>query len=217
MLKSIDMTTWKRREQFHFFKEFDNPFFNICADVDVTRLLTFTRTHELSFSVAALFLSTKAANHIEEFRCRIRDAGVLVHDVIHAGSTVLLPDETFGFCYFHFSENFPTFHRDATAKLQAFVRTENKFDPHDERDDLVHYSIIPWISFSSFAHARRRRRTDSIPKIVFGKYQEVGGATRMPVSVEVHHALADGLHVGKFYALFQEYLDTPQDHLAQQV
>ena len=29
----------------------------------------------------------------------------------------------------------------------------------------------------------------------------------MPVSVEVHHALVDGLHVGRFYEMFQARLD----------
>jgi chloramphenicol O-acetyltransferase type A len=31
----------------------------------------------------------------------------------------------------------------------------------------------------------------------------------MPVSVEVHHALVDGLHVGRFYEAFQRGLDRP--------
>jgi len=215
--KSISLHTWKRHNQFQFFKEFDNPFFNICADVDVTRLLAFKARHDASFSIAALFLATRAANHIEAFRYRIRGDKVIVHDVIHAGSTILLPDETFGFCYFHFSENFHTFHQAAEVALREFKKAENKFDPHDERDDLIHYSIIPWVSFSAFAHAKRFRREDSIPKIVFGKYHETGGAMKMPVSVEVHHALADGLHVGKFYSLFQEYLDAPENHLAHEV
>ena len=30
---------------------------------------------------------------------------------------------------------------------------------------------------------------------------------KMPVSIEVHHALADGLHVGRYLERFQELLD----------
>jgi chloramphenicol O-acetyltransferase type A len=67
--------------------------------------------------------------------------------------------------------------------------------------------VIPWVAFTSFAHARRHGTEDSVPKIVFGKRHERGGRHRMPVSVEVHHALVDGLHVGRFFEGFQERLD----------
>jgi len=31
----------------------------------------------------------------------------------------------------------------------------------------------------------------------------------MPLNVQVHHALMDGLHVGRFYAKVQDDLDAP--------
>jgi chloramphenicol O-acetyltransferase type A len=48
-----------------------------------------------------------------------------------------------------------------------------------------------------------------VPKIVFGRHREAGGRRWMPVSVEVHHALVDGLHVGRFFERFQALLDDP--------
>jgi chloramphenicol O-acetyltransferase type A len=66
------------------------------------------------------------------------------------------------------------------------------------------------VPFTSFSHARRWGTEDAVPKIVFGKHREIGGRRHMPVSVEVHHALVDGLHVGRFYEAFQARLDTPR-------
>jgi chloramphenicol O-acetyltransferase type A len=43
--------------------------------------------------------------------------------------------------------------------------------------------------------------------MVFGKMFDDGPRRKMPFSVEVHHALVDGLHVGRFFNLFQEKLD----------
>src|SRR5215831_17811010 len=34
----INLDTWKRREHFQIFSRLANPFWSICADVDVTRL-----------------------------------------------------------------------------------------------------------------------------------------------------------------------------------
>lgn len=210
MPRYLDIQTWNRREHFYFFKKYELPFFNICAEVDVTALQRHVKEHGLSFFVAALYLSTKAANTIEPFRYRLRGERVLLHDVIHAGSTVLLPNEAFTFCYFDYTPNFNAFHAAAKHKLAQIANGGQEFEPREDRDDLVHYSMIPWLSFTSFAHARKLNAEDSIPKIVFGKYHEVEEKLMMPVSVEVHHALLDGLHVGKFFELFQRELLQPE-------
>ncbi len=209
----LDLENWNRKQHFYFFKDYDHPFFNICAEVDVTRLLAYTKEHQQSFFVALLFLSLRAANSIPELRYRIRGERVLVHDVIHAGSTVLNSDETFSFCYFDYDGNFQTFNREATQKLEKYAQGFKSLEPGDNRDDLIHYSVIPWISFTSFAHARKYGANDSVPKIVFGKYYDEAGAKKMPVSVEVHHALMDGIHVGKFFEEFQALLQNPQEFL----
>jgi chloramphenicol O-acetyltransferase type A len=32
----------------------------------------------------------------------------------------------------------------------------------------------------------------------------------MPLSVQAHHALMDGIHMGRYFTLVQEYLDCPE-------
>ncbi|MFN2280316.1 MAG: CatA-like O-acetyltransferase, partial [Anaerolineales bacterium] len=51
---------------------------------------------------------------------------------------------------------------------------------------------------------------DSVPRFAWGKYQEADGRMKMPLSVQGHHALMDGLHAGIFYQRFQELLDRPE-------
>ncbi|MDX1624717.1 MAG: CatA-like O-acetyltransferase [Gemmatimonadota bacterium] len=206
--RRLDLDAWERREHFAFFRDYDQPFFNLCAEVDVSSALARCRGGGgPSFSVTVLFHSTAAANGVEAFRYRIRGDGVVVHDVIHAGTTVLRPDGTFGFAYVDYEGSLEAF---AEAAEEAFVsarRSDRALDPRDERDDLIHHTVIPWIAFTSMAHARRHDPEDSVPKISFGRYHGDEGAERMPVSVEVHHALMDALHVGRFLDSFQERLD----------
>ena len=98
MPRYLDMAAWNRREHFAFFKDYDSPFFNICAQMDVTNLRVLTRrAPEYSFSLAYHFISTKIANELESFRYRRRGDQVLVHDKIHAGSIIMLDDERFTF------------------------------------------------------------------------------------------------------------------------
>jgi chloramphenicol O-acetyltransferase type A len=54
---------------------------------------------------------------------------------------------------------------------------------------------------------------DSIPRIAWGKYFEENGKIKLPLSVQVHHALVDGLHVGQYFNAIQEILDNPLKYL----
>jgi len=210
----LDIETWHRRQHFEFFKSFDNPFFNICANVDVAPLVGLTRAAKsLSFFLTYLFLSMKAANEVEPFRYRLRGDRVFVHDRIHAGTTLLLADESFTFVYFDYDSDFEVFHARAEAAVASAQAGASRLDQRDGEDDLIHHSVIPWIAFTSFSHARNWRRLDSIPKIVFGKRHENGERILMPVSVEVHHALMDGLHVGRYFEKFESYCANPRSAL----
>ena len=205
----LDLETWSRREHFYFFRAYDNPYFNLCADVDITTLKLQSRERaELSLSLALFFASLKAANGVEPFRYRIRDQRVWVHDTIDCGSTVLRPDDSFGFGYFPFVDAFSSFSEQGRRELDR-VKGRTDLEPSSDDDNVIHYSVIPWVSFTSFSHARRWNTDESIPKLVFGKYFERDGRWLMPVSVEVHHSLMDGLHVGRFFEAFQALLDDP--------
>ena len=210
----LDTETWSRRDLFRLFKEYDAPSFNVCADVDAGRLLDFARARRLSFFVTYHYLSTKAANELEPFRYRLRGGRVLVHERVDAGAVLLLADESFTFVYFDYTEDFAAFHESAVAIVERARAEPPGLDARAERDDLIYHSVIPWVSFTSISHARDSRRQNGIPKIAFGKYREAGGRVSMPVSVEVHHALMDGLHVGRYFERLQGYFDDPESALS---
>lgn len=205
--RPLDLEAWSRRAHFEFFRDYDQPFFNLCADVDVSGVVAAARDPRApSFFVTTLFHSLAAANEVEEFRYRIREKGVVVYETIDAGSTVLREDGTFGFAYFDWDPDPAAFAAAASPVLDRARRQTGPLDPRDDRDDLIHYTVIPWISFTGFQHARRRDPSDSTPKIAFGRYHGPAGDVQMPVSVEVHHALMDALHVARFLEAFQRRL-----------
>jgi chloramphenicol O-acetyltransferase type A len=153
--------------------------------------------------LAYLFVSLKAANEIEAFRYRLRGKRVLIHDTIHAGSTVLNQDETFSFCYFSYFGLFAEFYRNAQYVLEQHYAQKAHLEPRDNQDNMIHYSILPWFRFSSISHPRRFHTEDSVPKIVFGKFHEQDNRWFLPISISAHHSLVDGIHVGKYLELIQ--------------
>lgn len=206
MFKVLDIERWPRRSAYEFFKDYADPFFNITANVDVTRLDEFCRANDLRFSLAALFHAIQAVNEIREFRLRLIGDEIVEFETIHATQTILNDDESFSFCYFENRETVFDFDTAGKAALEKYKRLKT-FDVESDRLDLVYCSVIPWISFTSFKHASRLYRRQTVPRIVFGKMFNENGVVKMPVSVEVNHAMVDGLHVGRFFTIYQQKLN----------
>lgn len=210
----IDLDTWPRRELFEFYRDFDKPYFNVCTRLDVTNLLQELAKHPgVSVALTYHYFILKAANEIEQFRYRLRNGRVLVHDVINGGTTLMLPNETFTLVYFDYADTFAEFIGPAQRAVEE-TKKDGGFRPRHEDDARIHCTTLPWIAFTSFSHARNWRREDSVPKISFGKFIRENDRTLMPFSVEVHHALVDGLHVGRYIERIEEMLAQPEAYLS---
>lgn len=216
MPEYLDVTNWARRDLFEFFRGYDNPYFNICTRLDITSMLAHLKSRpSVSISLAFHYVALRAANETEPFRYRLRDGKVLVYDIVHGGTIVLQPNESFNFAYFDYQEDFGKFIREAQESVDEAARVNQPLQP-DPSENRLHFTVLPWVSFTSFAHARNLGLEESIPKIAFGKFFEENGRTLLPFSVEVHHALMDGLHVGRYVTRVQALLDSPETTFAME-
>ena len=207
MGRYIDLDEWRRREHFGWFREYEKPHFSIAAEVDVSACYAALRDEEASFTVRVLFAAMQAANAVEAFRLRLRGDQVWCHDAVGIGCTVLRPDRTFGFAYFAHDTSFARFAADGRNEMERARSGATLTDEREGDDATLHATVLPWIRFTSFTNAMRR--ADSVPKLTFGKRYAQGGAWRMPVCVEVHHALVDGIDAGEFFQHFQDRLSDP--------
>jgi chloramphenicol O-acetyltransferase type A len=62
-------------------------------------------------------------------------------------------------------------------------------------------------------HPLQLSPADSFPRFAWGKFFAEGERLKMPLSVQGHHALMDGLHVGQYYEVIQSYFDDPESVL----
>lgn len=209
----IDQTNWPRREQFELFKTFGSPYFSITADVDITAY-----RHSLPqggrFTIGLVHALAAAANAVPEFRQRIRGADIIEFETVHPSIIVLNEEEAFRFCAFPFTANYAKFAKDAPALMVRAQAATSLFDFKDQ-DDFLFLTGLPWISFTGVMHAAPTQAPDSVPRIAWGKYRELGGRTMMPLNVQVHHALVDGIHVSRFYAKVEEILSRAAEWLPQ--
>jgi chloramphenicol O-acetyltransferase type A len=206
--RKIDVDTWDRRTVFNFFRTFTEPYHGICVRVDCTHTYHYAKQQNLSVFLSLLHRSLVASHLVENLRTRIVAGDVWLYDRINGGSTVDRPNGTIGFGYYPFHEDVRDFVRSASLEVER-VRQRDDLERRAELN-LIRYSVLPWLDFTSLSHARDLSREDSAPRITYGKITEAAGRRSMPVSIHVHHALADGLHVGQFVDHFQNLLDNPE-------
>lgn len=203
----LDLNTWNRREHFEFFTQFEEPFFGVCIELDCTRAYERAKALPCSFFLYYLHASMVAANAVEPFRYRIENNNrVAVYNEVHASSTVGRPDGTFGFSFIPHHPDFRSFEVGAKAEV-ARVRAATGLCLPERRADVLHYTALPWLAFTSMSHARSFSAGDSVPKIAFGQVHQKAGRRVMPVSIHVHHALMDALHISQFVDKFQQLLN----------
>jgi chloramphenicol O-acetyltransferase type A len=201
----LDLKTWKRRQHFNLFRAYEQPYFSVCVDVDASAV--WRRSHRAGgppFFLTSLFAMLTAVNATEAFRLRIRKRGLWLHDRVAVGPTLLKPDHTFAFARLEASDSLEQFLAYGGKAIAAASRRQALEPRQGKDDDIVYQSSLPWIRFTSFTNAIGSR--DSIPRIVFGKCVSSGRRHLLPVSVEVHHAVVDGLDVARFLERFQHEL-----------
>ena len=206
MKRKIDVESWERKELFEFFKGFSEPFWGITANVDANIAYRRAKEQHVSFFLYYLYQSLRAANQTKEFHYRIEDGEPVYYSVVNGSATINRNNGTFGFSYIPYKESFAEFLPLALAEI-ARVQSTSKLMPDILDNSIIHYSSVPWVSFTSVSHARHFEFPDSCPKITFGKLIEQGDKLLMPVALHGHHALMDGLHAGNYLDLFQQFLN----------
>lgn len=194
----LNTHTWARREAFEYFRGFDKPYFSVCVRLDAAALKAAAAARGASFTLACHFIALRLANVHEALRYRLEGGRVRVHPAVHGSTTVLRDDESFGFATLQHTADFAAFCTQGAAAMAAVRTRQRPFEPDIDEAALVHFTTLPWLHFTSFSHARNWGREDSVPKIAFGRLQPEGPCLWLPFSVEVHHALMDGLHLGRY-------------------
>ena len=205
----LDIENWNRKEHFLFFKQMEEPFFGITTTVDCTKGYQTAKQLGTSFFVYYLHKTIVAVNTIEPFRYRIIDEAVYIYDTIDVSATIMRTDNTFGFSLIQYSPDFDVFATNALKEIERIQTTKGLFTREFPLDNLIHFSAVPWVNFTSLSHARSFTLEDSCPKISFGKMMiDAAGKRTMPMSVHVHHGLMDGFQVGQFVDYFQDLMNS---------
>jgi chloramphenicol O-acetyltransferase type A len=213
-MRNIEIEDPHRRRHLDFFLGMESPHFSIVSPVPVTPLLEFIADHKLHFTGTIVYLISRVANEVREFRWRIRGNLIVEHDVVHPSFTVDTKDsDVFSFCYVDFDEDYTAFAA-ALRKAQQLMHGAPSLEDEAGRDDYLFMSAIPWVHFTGFTHPMHTPSRDSVPRFAWGKVRTTAGEALMPLNVQAHHAVVDGRHMGMFFERINAYCAAPQTFIS---
>ena len=200
----IDISTWSRRGNFEFFRDFINPNLGVTVRVDASHAYRTAKTNGVSFFLSYFYAILGAVNEIEEFHYRFdQDDNIVYYDRIDGLAPIRVEEkDNFAEMVFPFAEDFDTFCQTAREVITLAAST----DPYEQAETMTDYNVIlvsalPKLDFTSFCNTQRDRRGNDYPLCVIGK---MGDNKTMPISITVHHGFADGEHISRFFEIVQE-------------
>ena len=195
------MNTYPRRDHFAHFCAMAYPYVGVTVDADVTDLLALCREKGYSFYLLVLHAVALAADEVPAFRQRIDHGDIIAFDACPTSHTELKPDGTYAYCTLRHHMPLADYLAKAEA-ARAAVRESGSIEEEDDVQSMYFISTLPWLHYTQLVSPVACGE-ESNPRITWGKYQpDAAGRMMMPLSVLVHHALADGLHIAKFYEAF---------------
>ena len=193
----IDMSTYARRAHFEYFLSMGYPYVGSTVEVDVTPLHERAKAQGESFFLHMLYAAGRAANDVPELRQRIEGNGILQYAHCLTSHTVMKPDGTYAYCQADPGLSWPEFYAQ-TSRRQALAREQGGLAEEGDLLELLFVSCLPWVHYTALVQPVPFP-ADSNPRITWGKYEQQDGRVRMPVTLLAHHALVDGIHIGRFY------------------
>lgn len=207
MFHPISLENWPRAETYRHFMEEVPCTYSMCVNLDISRFLPVVREKGLKFFPTFLYGLSLVVNRHREFRMRLDEQGNPGYfDQVNPCFTVFHPEqECFSNVWTQFEPDFDTFYQRYLEDMAEFgEKTESK--PMEE-GNTFDVSCIPWASFTGFNLNLPKAYGYFAPIFTVGKYFEESGKIKLPLAIQVHHAVCDGFHVSRLVNELQEWAD----------
>ena len=198
--RKISLEKWKRAGIFKHFIEDVRCVISVTADINVTGVLPFCKAEGRRFYPTFIYIVSKAVNSREEFKMGYNEKSeLIVWDEVSPSYPVFHPeDELFTRLVTTYSPDFSTFYQRILADMEKHKDARGHEITYAEQNTFD-VSCLPWLHYNTLDLHIFDSGTYLAPVITWGKYRRQGSGYTMPLTIQIHHAVADGFHIARFY------------------
>lgn len=208
----IDMDTWDRKDCFNHFFNNAKCTYSITVNIDITNLYNYIRMNKLRFYPTFTWVVSKAINNYQQFKMAFNKENNLGFFDEIGPSYSVLNDKTKVMSDLYTSHNniFFNFYEDMVNSLGRYKKDTN-FTTQFQNNFFI-ASCLPWFNYTSFNVNNEGSSPFLFPMVTWGKFFEEGNKILMPVTIQVHHAVADGYHCSLFFSDVKEISSNPEQY-----
>ena len=211
----IDINQYYRRGVFRHFSEDCKCSVSMTCRVDVTELYAYSRRTGTKFYIDFLYLLSKVLNSREDYRMSYlyQTKELIVYDKINPTQYIFHEDtETCSPVYTEYFPDYRTFYQVCEKDIEKAKQTREYGLDSENHPNWFDASYVSWMSYDSLHIELPDGYLYFMPIVNWGKFREENGRLRMPVSVRMNHAAADGYLISKVFLLLEEEIG----HIAQE-
>lgn len=204
----VDIDEWSRGSLFQFYIEKMRIVMSLTVDINVALLITYTKKNDLKFYPAMIWVVSKVINSHDEFKYSWDTDGNLIRwDSISPSYTIFNRDDE---CFSKFVTEYTD---DIFEFYQRTVDDQRKYQEEraiigNQPQNFFDVSCLPWVKYKHFDVHVFDEGKFLAPVLTWGKYEVQNGNALMPLTMNIHHAVADGFHLSRFFNEVQELIDS---------
>lgn len=204
----INLKEWHRGSLFQFYIHKMRIVMSLTVDVNVTNLKAYSKEKGLDFYPLMVWVVSKIVNAHDEFKYSWDAEGHLIKwDFVSPSYTDFhADDENFTKMVTEYSDDLFEFYGRMAADRKRHKDERAVLD--NQPPNFFDVSCIPWVKYSHFDVHVFDEGKFLAPVVTWGKYEPKEGKLIMPLTMNIHHAVADGFHLSRFFNEVQELMDS---------
>ena len=209
-MKEIDLQSWKRKDIFNLYYQFDIPQISLCTPLQVSKVYKFAKSKNLSFYFCLCHVFYTALLKTEEFMIRSIKGKIVLEDGEFCNICAFKEnDELFKIITCKYHPDIVKFCNETKEILQNQTTFTTPLPPDARRSQVIaSISCTPWFEFSHITHPQDVQRNSFVPHISFDKMKiNEKGERWINVSIEVNHSAIDGSLIAKLLSDVKEIIN----------
>lgn len=204
----INLDEWSRGGLFKSYIDNLRVVMSLTADVDAAPLLEFTKENGMKFYPVMIWAVSKAVNARGEFRYGWDRGGELIQwDFVSPSyADFHKEDERFTKYVTEYSADLFEFYARFAAGREKYKNVRGFAE--NQPPNFFDVSCLPWLRYRHFDMHVFDEGKFLAPVVTWGRYEREGEKCPMPLTMSVHHSVADGFHLCRFFSDVQEIIDS---------